>query len=352
MAASQAEKKQKILLSGYYGFDNIGDEAVLAALVQILSARLPQAEIVALSANPEKTAAAYGIRAVDRWDKRALKRELADAALFCSGGGSLLQDVTSVRSVYYYTSLLKTAQKLGVPTIVLAQGLGPLNTKLGRWLTKNTLQNCRFLSWRDAGSSELAAEIGLGGLKNYLVCDPVLLWQPDLPKKQQADKVSGGKRVALALRPWRDLQLAEAVRLAELLQAAGYVPVLLPFHQGEDEKLAAEINAKLANKAEIVGCKTPAEAWAALSGVDMLVGMRLHSLIMAAAQGLPSLAVSYDPKVEAFARMANMPIADGGAAFKAADVMRQLEEGLQPPQTEDFAARWDALLAEIEKILK
>jgi polysaccharide pyruvyl transferase CsaB len=350
MAARRAEKTQKILLSGYYGFDNIGDEAVLAALVQIFSENIPNVEIAALSANPEKTAAAYGIRAVDRWDRCAVKREMSDAALFCSGGGSLIQDVTSVRSVYYYTSQLAAAQKMGVPTIVLAQGLGPLNTKLGRMMTRNTLKKCRFLSWRDADSLKLAEEIGLGGSNNYLVCDPVLLWQPDLPKKQQ--RAANGKKIALALRPWRDLQIAEAVHLVELLQNVGYEPLLLPYHQGEDEKLAAEINGKLTRKAEIAVCKTPSEAWETLSGVYMLVGMRLHSLIMAAAQGLPSLAISYDPKVEAFARIAGLPVAGGGAAFTAESVMRQIEAGLPVPQTEDFKQNWEVLLIEIKKLLK
>ena len=139
-------KVKKIILSGYYGFDNAGDEAVLAALCQILRNRLPEAQLVALSAKPEQTAAALDVRAVNRWDKAALRAELQDAALFCSGGGSLLQDVTSVRSVWYYTSLLRLAQKQGVPTIVLAQGLGPLRTGLGRWLTRRALSRCHLLS--------------------------------------------------------------------------------------------------------------------------------------------------------------------------------------------------------------
>ena len=154
---------KKIILSGYYGFANAGDEAVLAALCQILQERLPQAQLVVLSAQPEQTAAALGVRAINRWDKAALRAELQEAALFCSGGGSLLQDVTSVRSVWYYTSLLRLAQKQGVPTIVLAQGLGPLRTRLGCWLTRRALSRCRLLSWRDAASLRLAAEIMQNG---------------------------------------------------------------------------------------------------------------------------------------------------------------------------------------------
>ena len=215
-------KVKKIILSGYYGFDNAGDEAVLAALCQILRARLPEAQLVVLSAKPEQTAAALDVRAVNRWDKAALRAELQDAALFCSGGGSLLQDVTSVRSVWYYTSLLRLAQKQGVPTIVLAQGLGPLRTGLGRWLTRQALSRCHLLSWRDAASLRLAAEIMKDeagqSVPSYQVCDPVLLWQPKLPEAQAGQEpaeAAGGPTVALALRPWPGLYAAAAAQLVQ-----------------------------------------------------------------------------------------------------------------------------------------
>ncbi len=345
--AAERRTSRKILLSGYYGFANAGDEAVLAALVQILQEGLPVVELVALSADPAQTAAAHGIRAIDRWDRAALRRELRDAALFASGGGSLLQDVTSVRSVWYYTGLVRAAQQAGVPTIVLAQGLGPLNKGLSRWLARRALSGCRVLSWRDADSLALARDIGLGQTPNVQVCDPVLLWRPE-----GCAAVSYGEsgRVALALRPWRDLRLDEAVRLAELLQQAGREVVLLPFHRGEDEKLAADINARLAHKAEIAPCGTPELAMQTLSSVDFVVGMRLHSLIMAAALGLPALAVSYDPKVDAFAGMMDMPRAGGGAAFSADAVIRQIEDGWgrrTDGRKGELLALWRPLLEEI-----
>lgn len=350
-----AERRAKILLSGYYGFANAGDEAVLAALVQILRESLPGVEPVALSADPAQTAAAYGIRAIDRWDKAALKRELRDAALFASGGGSLLQDVTSVRSVYYYTSLLRAAQRAEVPTIVLAQGLGPLNKGLSRWLVRRALGGCRVLSWRDADSLDLARQIGAAQVKNLQVCDPVLLWRPEVTLDSKAGNTPGaGCRVALALRPWRDLPVDEAVRLAELLQQAGREVVLLPFHQGEDEKLAAEINSKLAHKAEIAACGTPELAVQALGRVDFVVGMRLHALILAAALGLPALAVSYDPKVTAFAGMMGIPLADGGTHFDAAQVCRQIDAGWGQPidgRRAELLELWRPLLAEIGAIV-
>lgn len=360
---------KKIILSGYYGFANAGDEAVLAALCQILQERLPQAQLVVLSAQPEQTAAALGVRAINRWDKAALRAELQGAALFCSGGGSLLQDVTSVRSVWYYTSLLRLAQKQGVPTIVLAQGLGPLRTRLGRWLTRRALSRCRLLSWRDAASLRLAAEIMQNGsgddsLPSYQVCDPVLLWRPELPEATAdlAEPAGGGQgpTVALALRPWPGLTPGAAAQLVQLLQQAGCRVALLPYHQGEDEKLAEQINAALRAagqaEAEVWPAATPQQAWAAVGRADLLLGMRLHSLIMAAAQGVPAVAVSYDPKVEAFAQAVQMPLAAGGVSLPAEQVAAQLLARSAQPQRLAYplgplVASWQPLLAAICRIV-
>lgn len=364
---------KKIILSGYYGFGNAGDEAVLAALCQIFRLHFPRAELVALSARPEQTAAAYGILAIDRWDKRALRRELAGAELFCSGGGSLFQDVTSVRSVWYYTSLLREAQKLGVPTIVLAQGLGPLRSRLGRWLVRRTLGQCALLSWRDQGAYDLAAAIGLGQRRNFLVCDPVLLWRPEKPDKNndeknvdiynKEEKNNAEKKIGLALRPWPGLKPEAAARLAVLLREMGYTPVLLPFYQGEDEagedqKLAVEINKALAalnnEPLAILACHNPWEARAAVGSLRLLLGMRLHSLIMAAAQGVPALAVDYDPKVRDFAAALSIPQAAGGVSFRPEQAAAQLARLDQAGIDYDLAepvGRWDEFLAAVAELL-
>ncbi len=351
---------RKILLSGYYGFNNAGDEAVLAALVQLLRGNLPDIEIAALSAAPNETAERLNIRAIDRWDKQALRRELADAALFCSGGGSLLQDVTSVRSVYFYTSQIVQAVRQNVPAIVLAQGLGPLKTAPGRWLAKRALKQCRLLSWRDAGSMQLARELGLGDLPNYQVCDPVLLWEQTGAADGPTAEVYPN-RVVLALRPWPGLALDEAASLIRQLKAAGREVILLPFYcradgTGEDEKLAAELNAKLgADAVDILHPQTPEEAMREIARAGFLLGMRLHSLIMAAARGVPAAAISYDPKVTAFAQAEGIPLLDGGVKFRAADAAEAVSAGIgQRPndRREAWEAAWEPVLAEIEKIVR
>ena len=351
---------RKILLSGYYGFNNAGDEAVLAALVQLLRRNLSDIEIVALSAAPNETAERLNIRGIDRWNGAVLKKELDRAALFCSGGGSLLQDVTSVRSVYFYTSQIMQARRHNVPAIVLAQGLGPLKTAPGRWLVKKALKQCRFLSWRDADSCALAGKLGLGSVPNYQVCDPVLLWeQSDVADGPRAEIYSN--RVVMALRPWPGLACDEIVRLVRHLSAAGREVIFLPFYckadgSGEDEKLAAELNERLGSDAvEVRHPHTPEEAMQEIACAGLLLGMRLHSLIMAAARGVPSAAISYDPKVTAFAQAEGIPLLDGGVKFQAEAAAEAVAANIgkrSSGRKEAWQTAWQPVLAEIEKILR
>lgn len=345
----------KIILSGYFGFNNAGDEAVLAALVQLIRHNLRDVEIVALSADPEATAGRLGIGAVSRWDKQAVQREMAGAALFCSGGGSLLQDVTSVRSAYFYASQINLAAKMGVPAMVLAQGLGPLNTWLGRKIAANALKKCRILSWRDEKSLNLAGELGVSALPNYQVCDPVLLWQPEVPVEQ-----SGA--IGVALRPWRGLDVKAAAGLVRGLLAAGQPVRLIPLYYGgdkgpgEDELLAAEINRELGAAAvPVCRANSPEQVAAELAGCKFVVGMRLHALIMAAAAGVPALAISYDPKVDAFAESMGIPLLAGGVGFAGEAAAKQVLSALDAPVDYPLAAeaaRWGALWDAVRDLLR
>ncbi len=347
---------KKILISGYYGFDNAGDEAVLASIVQILrdhfADKYENLKIVALSGNPEKTAKRYGISAINRRDNGAIKKELKDANLFISGGGSLFQDVTSVRSVYYYASMLHLAHKAKVPAIVLAQGLGPVKTMLGKMMTKNAMQKCEFISWRDADSLALAKSIGLPAEKMFVTCDPVLLWNPE--SKCQCVEKTDIKEVGFALRPWKSFDAQPVAEAITTLQGEGIHVSLLPFHSGVDEKMAEDINELLDVKVEILKSTDPAKVYGNVKCLDFLVGMRLHSLVMAASAKVPTAAISYDPKIDSFAQLADIPLMGDYWKITAKQIAYAVTMGLEqeaPDHTDRFEAMWEEPLAKIEEIL-
>ena len=174
----------RFLLSGYYGYDNAGDEAVLAAILAHISAQAPGSEFVATSGAPEVTTklhagADYGLRCVARDDFAGLWREIKQCDVFISGGGSLLQDVTSLRNIVYYTGLMRLAQLARKPVMVYAQGIGPLKRPLSQKLTRIALQhkNTRIIAVRDPDSKALLEKIGVR--KNIEVtADPVWALPP------------------------------------------------------------------------------------------------------------------------------------------------------------------------------
>lgn len=349
------KKQPAVLFSGYFGFDNAGDEAVLAAVIQKVRQTLPAAKLVVLSAQPEATTAAlqaYEVEAIDRKNPAAIKQALTEAALLVSGGGSLFQDATSVRSVYYYASILNMAHKAQVPVMVLAQGLGPLSSWLGRMLTKKAISKAASISWRDEDSFILAKEIGLPAEKMYVTCDPVLLWQPTLsPNKKTVQKNIA--KVVLAIRPWRDMSLLPWQETVQGLQQAGYEVELLPFHHQVDEAIAEELNQRLEQPLPILSYQGPEGIYQQIAGADFVVGMRLHALIMAAAAGTPAAAVSYDPKIDSFARQAGIPLVGSWQQFSAKDVVRAVQTGLQTKpnlQRELWQELWQRPLAEMKQL--
>ena len=114
----------RALLSGYYGFGNLGDEALLEVIVERTRRRFPSTQLEVLSATPQTTAARYGIAAVQRWDWREIRSAIGRADVVISGGGGLLQDATSLRSLLYYAAILREAIRARRKTMVFAQSIG------------------------------------------------------------------------------------------------------------------------------------------------------------------------------------------------------------------------------------
>ena len=81
----------KLMISGYYGFNNCGDEAILKSMVRAFKEKIPQIKIVVLSQNPVQTYQTYQVKAINRLHLISILNCLRDTNLFISGGGGLLQ---------------------------------------------------------------------------------------------------------------------------------------------------------------------------------------------------------------------------------------------------------------------
>ena len=188
----------RVVISGYFGLGNAGDEAVLAATVAMLRARLPGVEPVALTADPLTTNALHGIAGVPRMAPRRLLAALRGADLLLSGGGSLLQDATSLRSLLYYLAVLAVAQRVGCRTMVFAQGIGPLRRPVSRRLVRRVVDRVEAVTVRDEASAALLREVGVRRPPIEVTADPVFALAP---VEAPIAPPPGRPRIAVALRP-------------------------------------------------------------------------------------------------------------------------------------------------------
>ena len=324
------------MVSGYYGYNNLGDEAILAALTQQLRAVAPEVQIVALSGDPSTTAATLGIQAVDRLGLPAVWRALRNADLFVSGGGSLLQDVTGLGSVPYYLGLMRLAKLAGARTMMLGQGVGPLGLPTSRWMVGATVRGLDAVTVRDEASRDLLVRCGVPRERVELTADPVLALAPASEARGTELFARVGLRpgkpvIGVSVRPWatwyeRQLKAFSAV-LAQRAEAWDAQILLLPFHRPDDEPLVEELRYCLETRPEahrphvavLEEHLSPQDMMALLGKVDLLVGMRLHALIMAAAMATPSFGLVYDPKIAAFADLAGFPTIESVTALEESD---------------------------------
>lgn len=292
----------KAVLCGYYGMGNGGDEALLVSLLQMLP---PQVKPIVLSGNPSETKELYGVASCDRASAFPILKALSKSDLFIWGGGSLMQDATSITSPIYYAGLMALAQKRGLKTIAWAQGIGPLNRSFTRWMTKQVLLGCSAISVRDNASAQLLTDWNLSPL---VAPDPVWALQ-SCPVRGLSDLPA--PRVAVVL---RSHPLLTPERLAVLTQAlidfrttTDCFILLIPFQPERDLEIAKHIAAQLEDHSTIVPLQDPVELKGIFQGVKMTIGMRLHSLIMAAAEECSCFALSYDPKVSQLMSELNIP---------------------------------------------
>ncbi len=294
-----------IVIAGYYGFGNWGDEAALSVLIHALRTALPTAQCVVLSNDPPQTVRLHGIDAINRWNFFAIHRALARASGFILGPGSLLQDATSTRSLLYYLSLLRWAQRYQLPTYLIGQGIGPLRSRRSESWVAKTLQQARLVLVRDRISYEWAL---MHGARAVLGEDLALLYDLSPSPSPKVGGESplpfregerGVKSLGLSLRPGLSPEnITVLCRALQRLAAEDFELVFLPFQADQDLAVLKELDLT----PPVIEVHCPNDLLQAMQSVDVVLGMRLHSLVFSLMCGVPFCALSYDPKIESFLR--------------------------------------------------
>ncbi len=315
--ARAAERgRDGVLICGAYGKGNAGDDAILNAMVHALREQDPDLPLYATSRSPAQTARDAGIGTVYTFHPWKVRQRMRRTALYLSGGGSLIQDSTSSRSLWYYLHSIRAAKRHGNAVMMYGCGIGPVNRKRNRRRAANTIRRCvDRITLRDPASLQELEELGVSGVPTRVTADMAFLVAPALADRVAAFCESNPQRpfsvecrlLILAPRPWGGSRAHAAAFAAAAVHAQrsyGLLPVLLAMEPGKDLQICTETAAIAAESG--LSCpvvEAPEDAGLVVGLIrqaDAVLGMRLHSLIFAAAQGTPFAGVSYDPKVAGF----------------------------------------------------
>lgn len=329
-------KRGKIAILGWYGSANAGDEAVLQSVVESLR-RAGHDDLLVLSTNPIATATTYHVQSVPRnpLNPTTLRAVLQSKALVLGGGG-LIQDSSSVYNLPLYAFYVTLARLLGIPVFGWGLGVGPLYTKLGRWLARFIVGASRYFSVRDAGSARVLRAARVRAEQVRVAADPAFLIEP---APFAPEGLAGGKptiifsvrhrlhdtpglnaryllpvgvrhRLKLETRPGleEDRRFVHAVARGVrcCVEEFGARVVMLPFWAERDDEVLRQVEQEALRLGvpgtEIAWARvrhTPSDLAGYIAGADMLVSMRLHAVVFGALAGVPTLALSYVPKMRA-----------------------------------------------------
>ncbi len=320
----------KILISGYYGFENFGDDAILYSILNEIKKIFPQSDITVISNNPDLIKKEYNTNSIYRFDFKKIVKYLSSSDIFISGGGSLLQDITSLNSLCYYLTLIWLAKNFKNKIYIFAQGIGPIKTFVGKVLLTKILKKADLITVRDKQSKEYLNKLKI---KSILTSDPV--WNIDKNSEILRQAAKPNKKVGVQLREWDSLSERDLENLCSglkaLLEEDNYISdlVLLSLQDSKDLKILQkfkklvnndipELNVKIINDASIDN------AFDIINSLDYFIAMRFHAVLAAMKLNVPVLPVVYDPKVKSISEEAGIPYIEIGFISEK-DLKRKLK---------------------------
>ena len=305
----------KIGIIGNYGATNIGDDAILTAILKSFSGH----DITVFSANPDKTTNEHGVDAVHLFPlgirssiKQGFRRSikvLKDVDVVILGGGGLFQDD------YLYACMLWAWQvfwvkRMNKPLFIYGTGVGPLKTWLGKKLTKWAYKQADVITVRDHYSRDLLYKIGLSfraspseadePRSEQNICstaDPTFIYKtPEVIKDRTKNLF------IVSIRPWLKYNskiISSFISFLEQLKAEKDVEFIFTCMQQikeHDHRVIDHVLKKVGGELYIP--KHFSDLIQVMQTTEFAIGMRYHFLIAALLTQTPVLPISYSPKVD------------------------------------------------------
>lgn len=336
--AAPRSKPYRVVLSGYYGFSNIGDDAILDAIVQSIRQNGDNISLTVLSNDPELTQRQHGVDAIPRFQMGKVFSALRHCDALLSGGGSLLQDSTSTRSLLYYLSVIRCAALLGKPVMLYANGIGPVHRSGNRKRVKKAVEHARVVTLRDHSSAKELADMHVTHANLKVTADPVFRLTPaGEDRGAELLRFSGLKPgtpfVAVSVRDWphlKNFQQELALLCDHIRQKHGLEILFVLMQPNHDPEITRQVRVCMKEPSYLLDTPTtPQELMAVLGQAKLCLAMRLHTLIFAARMAVPSMGLVYDPKVESYLQELELPSAGHVESFRSKEAIRRADALLE-----------------------
>ena len=353
---SRVPKRREVLICGAYGKGNSGDEAILRAIIASMRAIDPLIPLTVMTRKPEETRLQYGVRAIYTFDVPLFLRAARRTKLFINGGGSLIQDSTSSRSLYYYLFTIWAARCCGAKVLMYGCGIGHVARSVNRRLARLVLDRSdHVITLRDAISRQELQDMGITRPDVRDSADPALSLEPaddqvarDYLRRHGLDPE--GRYICFSLRPWKDFDnyapFAEAADYAR--ERYGLETVFMPIEDPTDVA-PSELTARMMHYgSHLLPAPPQVElTMAVLRRMQLMCAMRLHALVFSAAANTPFIAVSYDIKVQSFMEYVHNPSCCGLDTVTGAFLREQIDRVMADPDAyRDNAAHLRAMEAQ------
>ena len=316
-------RKYNVVMSGYYGFKNAGDEAILRSVTKSIYEINSDISITVLSSDPPDTMVRHGCKAVARFNLFRVIGALRRCDALVSGGGSLLQDFTSTRSLRYYLFIINAAKRMGKKVMIYANGIGPVTKKSNRRSVGRAVNRVDVVTLRDPESRDELRSMGVTRGDIHVTADPVFAMSDfahnDTQRVLEEHGIPAGPFITVSIRDWPGMgnfceNIAEVCDFVYEVMKRN--TVFLQMQSDRDVSISQRVRSLMKSPSYILEGRLVSEDMMGIIGAsDAMLAMRLHALIFAARMGVPFAGLVYDPKVSAFTNSMEMPSAGDVTCF-------------------------------------
>lgn len=329
------KKRYDFLLCGYYGYNNIGDEYALKAIIRNLNTLRPDVRLCVLTNHPDTVSKSLGVRCADRFKLREVLSSIRKSRVMIFGGGNLLQDGTSSKSLWYYLMLLHWAKRKGLPTMIYANGIGPIKKKFDLKITRKVLLGIDVITLREGDSYELVRSMGIPEERVSVTADEAFSIALD-PSNCDLEERYGLKEGSYVVVSIRESAYCEehfcgklAAALDEIARKHNSTTVFMQMQYPYDYEISRVVAGMMKMPTKILSDLTFNDFSCLLSSSMMVVGMRLHSLILGVLAGAAVYGLVYDAKVESFLHAADLQCFSDCAHLDEQKLVQDLEAVLE-----------------------